>query len=909
MRLGFIVTSPYQLFHYKRIHEFFSSVTAYLEVREQEFGVTEELVQKHLPGADMAWVSSKNLGEIDGQCDALVCQTPVPLMHFFSKSLVIAQQYSLAKERYQYGTWRAQANLNLMYGRYSTSCVSGFSNAVSVGNPLLDSRYAKGGPADCPAPSSSGLRVLYMPTYDDLTDRETAIHKLLAHDISLSIKFHHAEEGASAIAEDLSIPVVSPTDDPIEAILQHDVIVSDYSGAIFDALAVRRPVVLMSHLNEQSKNVHRLSKADRSRTQMKALVAEWDGGSDFVEVYERAREKLADEVVFSKFLDGYFVNLGSAGKACADEISNLVEHGEPENFAVRQVRETNRRYILENRELRAQLKVSSTSSNRSLDLASLKKSSWNALVLKSIRWVLLRIPGGDRLLDVLRRLRGTAEAHVDHHGTQAAAANPWSLSPVPHQRRAAMLKVLEEALVARGVDFRTRLTLSYAYCAVRDSTLDALRRAINDLGRQCRPGQLLVWLGQGTRYDTERFAEKLSLNDLVESDSLVLGIPYNNELYYAGRRAGVEILILQQRDVRLVARRWRAERVDWTSDFSSPATTGSTSAMRTENGAAKLHALESEPIDIVYTWVDSTDKEWQAARTLWAKRENIELDSSDNDERFANRDELRYSLRSVWLYAPFVRNIFIVTAGHAPDWLNVAHEKIHLISHKDIFPNDNLPTFNSHAIEACLSRIPGLAEHFLYFNDDVFLGRETKIETYYTKAGLIKSRFSPSSFVATVKPDLTAIPTDWASYNAFRLIERDFKMQFDRKMKHVPMPMKRCLLEEIAERYPDLVAQTRAARFRSRSDLSLPSMLAHYYGVATKRAVESENVPGEYVYADTGRSDFQSKLDLITKKEPLFFCLNVTRHTDIPFERQKTMLVSFLRQRYPVACDFELDTD
>ena len=132
-------------------------------------------------------------------------------------------------------------------------------------------------------------------------------------------------------------------------------------------------------------------------------------------------------------------------------------------------------------------------------------------------------------------------------------------------------------------------------------------------------------------------------------------------------------------------------------------------------------------------------------------------------------------------------------------------------------------------------------------------------------------------------------------------------MQFDRKMKHVPMPMKRCLLEEIAERYPDLVAQTRAARFRSRSELSLPSMLAHYYGVATKHAVESENIPGEYVYADTGRSDFQSKLELITEKNPTFFCLNVTRYTDIPFERQRTLLENFLRQRYPVASEFELD--
>jgi hypothetical protein len=38
-----------------------------------------------------------------------------------------------------------------------------------------------------------------------------------------------------------------------------------------------------------------------------------------------------------------------------------------------------------------------------------------------------------------------------------------------------------------------------------------------------------------------------------------------------------------------------------------------------------------------------------------------------------------------------------------------------------------LPTFSSPAIEANLHRIAGLSEHFLYFNDDVFLGKKRLI--------------------------------------------------------------------------------------------------------------------------------------------------------------------------------------
>jgi len=540
-------------------------------------------------------------------------------------------------------------------------------------------------------------------------------------------------------------------------------------------------------------------------------------------------------------------------------------------------------------------------------------------VLKSIRWVLDRLPGGHHVLQGLRKIRSTwhpnrqrvtATKNNSREPLAKATTEPQeSLSVVPSQRRVETLQLLQRELEKYNVDFRSVVTESKAYCAVMESELDSLTQAINSLGRAMQPGQTGVWFGRGTTYNKTCSADSLKLADVSDAESLVVGVPYRNKGYSFARSGGTEILILERRDIRLVARRWRAEKVDWTADFSVPTMAGSMSSVRTINEASKLHALESEPIDIVYTWVDSTDKEWQAEKAQWARTENIELDSSDNDERFINRDELRYSLRSVWLYAPFVRNIFIVTAGQAPDWLNVAHEKIHLISHKDIFPEDTLPTFNSHAIEACLSRIPGLAEHFIYFNDDVFLGRETNIETYFTRAGLIKSRFSPSSFVATSQPDPSAIPTAWASYNATRLIEKDFDLRFVRQMKHVPMPMKRCLLEEIEARYPDMLAQTRAARFRSRSDLSLPSMLAHYYGIATKRGIESENIPGEYVYADSGRRDFRSKLKIISKKVPTFFCLNVTLHTDIPFEEQKSLLENFLCERYPVASEFELNAD
>ena len=111
--------------------------------------------------------------------------------------------------------------------------------------------------------------------------------------------------------------------------------------------------------------------------------------------------------------------------------------------------------------------------------------------------------------------------------------------------------------------------------------------------------------------------------------------------------------------------------------------------------------------------------------------------------RFISRDELRYSLRSVHLFAPWVRNIYLVTSGQVPAWLDLDHPGVRVVPHDEIMPADALPTFNSHAIETSLHHIPGLAEHWLYFNDDFFLGRPIRPEALFSPAGLSSVFFAP----------------------------------------------------------------------------------------------------------------------------------------------------------------------
>jgi len=95
-------------------------------------------------------------------------------------------------------------------------------------------------------------------------------------------------------------------------------------------------------------------------------------------------------------------------------------------------------------------------------------------------------------------------------------------------------------------------------------------------------------------------------------------------------------------------------------------------------------------------------------------RTNIVWDLGDSfsenlaENRFQDNDELKYSLRSLEKYANWIRNIYLVTNGQIPNWLNMSHPRIRLVTHEDIFPNkSHLPTFSSPAIESNLHRIKG----------------------------------------------------------------------------------------------------------------------------------------------------------------------------------------------------------
>lgn len=125
-------------------------------------------------------------------------------------------------------------------------------------------------------------------------------------------------------------------------------------------------------------------------------------------------------------------------------------------------------------------------------------------------------------------------------------------------------------------------------------------------------------------------------------------------------------------------------------------------------------------IDFIILWVDGNDPEWQFEKNKYQDKSENENNSIS---RYRDWKILPYWFRSAEKFAPWVRKIFFVTWGHIPDFLNVNAPNLQIIRHDEFIPKKYLPTFNSHTIELNLHRIPELAEHFVYFNDDMFLLR------------------------------------------------------------------------------------------------------------------------------------------------------------------------------------------
>ena len=930
MKIALLLTNAYQVHHFRHLVPWLPSPpTVLVEVRDEDFGVDEELVAEHLPGLEVDWVPSTRLATIDGRFDVIVCQTPVLPMRFLQRSRTVALQYSLAKERYQYGLWRSHVDLNLMYGPYSLQQVERFCHARAVGNLLFSNLPA--GALQVP-PATLRPRVLVLPTYGSLSALESVLARLDTAALDVVVKLHHREPMEVRSRVPRGVRLVPPSADPMALILDADLVVSDFSGAAFDAAFCRRPVLLTGQVEEGVGDGARLSRNDLERSHLADLAVEWMADRSFEKAVELAFARASDGAAYDRFVNRFFVNVGRAAEAAAAAIVEAPSVSRTTHELGGMIDEALARHVVANRQLRAKDQSLTRERERHGERRSgrlrppfvdlgFAKQRLKELVQRVARASPTVGRAVNRLI-VMRRRRslrrriakrpmGTVDGSAARNPTtdvslRATATSGGGAAPVPRDLAAELALALEAQ--------RVKLVpspLAPGHFAVYARQRVQLHRALRDWPGDREALRLTLKLSESRR--VRRTLGNLKRSGLLAAVSLEI-VRLGEEVPVLGDgRLELHFVEMDDRTGRVMALDRRAEHVDWTVDFAEVDDIGLDDAYRLKvietsvrsRGIAR--AGFSEPIDMVFTWVDSSDPAWRSRRASQRRGQQVVLESADNEERYVDRDELRFSLRAVERFAPFVRNVFIVTDAQRPSWLAIDHPRVRVVDHAEIFPDPAvLPVFNSHAIEACLHRIEGLAEHYLYMNDDFFFGNEVRPDDFFSPSGVMKVHLSPSQIVYDGVPRNNAIPTDWASYRVKRLIEAEYGHPVRHRLKHQAYPQRRSIAAEVERRYSELVARTRAARFRSNTDLAMPSMFLPYFAMAMERAVAWPNSPGDYVYADTGRLNWFTRAKDILKRQPRFFCLNATRHQEVPLKEQAENVTAFLNAYYPRPSTMEL---
>ncbi len=294
------------------------------------------------------------------------------------------------------------------------------------------------------------------------------------------------------------------------------------------------------------------------------------------------------------------------------------------------------------------------------------------------------------------------------------------------------------------------------------------------------------------------------------------------------------------------------------------------------------------PIDLVYTWVDDGQAGYRQLQ-----RQYRQTAADVNPER--TRDLytlLKYSLRSVARYAPWVQTIYIVTQRpQCPTWLNTAHPRIKVVHHDEIFDNpDYLPTFSCHAIESYLHCIPGLQDYFLYLNDDYLFGSRVAVSDFLDAAGRLR-------VYGTVCGE------------RFPFIYDDWRNSLYSRWQHEPLLIYKPFYAAMLAQWPAAVHRTRQHRFRAPHDVWMHGLWRYY--LLTRQRARVRPVPvwqyQAYYHFHKLLNDCagQSRgLARLGAKRPKFYCLNDDQGPH-PQPEVVALVQNFLAAGYPAPSPYE----
>lgn len=247
------------------------------------------------------------------------------------------------------------------------------------------------------------------------------------------------------------------------------------------------------------------------------------------------------------------------------------------------------------------------------------------------------------------------------------------------------------------------------------------------------------------------------------------------------------------------------------------------------------------PIDAVILWVDGNDKNHQA-KMLPYLEDKQKVKSKKFRTRFDQVNEIKFTINSLLKFAPYIRKIFVITDNQKPAFLsdfslNDTYKKVSIVDHSVIFSGHEkyLPIFNCRPLETAMYRIPDLAEHFIYLNDDFFLINHTKPTDFFVDGLPILRgkwlKFEEDIFYKRFKKPKKSGHKK-IQQNAAKLVGLDKYYNF----KHTPHPLRKSTFENYFKENKDVFVNNIKYRFRHESQFT-PQGLANHLEIKNNTCV------------------------------------------------------------------------
>lgn len=335
------------------------------------------------------------------------------------------------------------------------------------------------------------------------------------------------------------------------------------------------------------------------------------------------------------------------------------------------------------------------------------------------------------------------------------------------------------------------------------------------------------------------------------------------------------------------------------------------------------------PIDFVVTWVDGGDPEWQREKDIYFTKLSGDEQKENNDAKYRDWDLFRYWFRAVEKYAPWVRNVYLVTYGHIPSWLNTANPKLKIVRHGNFIPKEYLPTFSTRCIELNIWRIPGLSEHFVYFNDDMYLFNEvTKEDFFSSELPLLCAVTTPkkmTEYISTydyavmvnlgecnsafdIRRVMEECPEKWFSYRygddaAINEITYRIGYLCGIYNPHLPLPMRKNSMRQCSELFSKRFHETCLRKFRSQGDMNNQIFLLW-------ELLHNTFEPVEKGYYGVCYNFSKNNIDLIKKdcfqsNQHKAVCLNDTPAVEDDFDELQKALLELMESKFSEKSSFE----